>query len=125
MSPANGHANDSGNISCTGAQQLGTRPSAITMASGVTPATKIKDLIASLEIPFHPSMFEWRVTNTSKSGPPRGQVMTYADQRAYTDRLNMLVTPAGWALATQFIPVRTLRGVKTRRSSRKCWSDVN
>jgi hypothetical protein len=56
----------------------------------------VKDLIANLEVPFHPSVIEWRVTNTSKSGPPRGRVMPYADQRAYTDRLNALVTPAGW-----------------------------
>ena len=41
-------------------------------------------------------MIEWRVTNTSKGGSPRGQVMPYADQRAYTDRLNALFTPAGW-----------------------------
>jgi hypothetical protein len=41
-------------------------------------------------------VIEWRVTNTSKGGSPRGQVMPYADQRAYTDRLNALVTPAGW-----------------------------
>jgi Rad52/22 family double-strand break repair protein len=41
-------------------------------------------------------VIEWRVTNTSKGGPPRGQVMPYADQRAYTDRLNALFTPAGW-----------------------------
>jgi len=41
-------------------------------------------------------VIEWRVTNTSKSGSPRGQVMPYADQRAYTDRLNALFTPAGW-----------------------------
>jgi hypothetical protein len=59
-------------------------------------AAKIRELIASLEVPFHPSVIEWRVTNTSKSGSPRGQVMPYADQRAYTDRLNALLTPAGW-----------------------------
>src|SRR4029077_850641 len=57
---------------------------------------KIRELIASLEVPFHPSVIEWRVTNTSTGGPPRGQVMPYADQRAYTDRLNALFTPAGW-----------------------------
>jgi hypothetical protein len=56
----------------------------------------MKDLIANLGVPFHPSVIEWRVTNTSKGGSPRGQVMPYADQRAYTDRLNGLVTPAGW-----------------------------
>jgi hypothetical protein len=59
-------------------------------------AAKIKELIACLEVPFHPSVIEWRVTNTSKVGSPRGQVMPYADQRAYTDRLNALFTPAGW-----------------------------
>jgi hypothetical protein len=40
--------------------------------------------------------FEWRVTNTTKNGKPRGQVIPYADQRAYTDRLNAVFTPAGW-----------------------------
>jgi hypothetical protein len=35
--------------------------------------------------------------NTTKNGHPiRGQVVPYADQRAYTDRLNALFTPAGW-----------------------------
>lgn len=96
MNPANGHANDSGNIPRTPVQQLGTRASDINMASGMTPAAEIKELIASLEVPFHPSVIEWRVTNTSKGGTPRGQVMPYADQRAYTDRLNALFTPAGW-----------------------------
>jgi len=56
----------------------------------------IKELIAHLEVPFHPSVIEWRVINTSKKDPHRGQVIPYADQRAYTDRLNELFTPAGW-----------------------------
>jgi hypothetical protein len=35
--------------------------------------------------------------NTTKGQQPvRGQVVPYADQRAYTDRLNALFTPAGW-----------------------------
>jgi hypothetical protein len=41
-------------------------------------------------------VIEWRVTNTTKNGKPRGQVIPYADPRAYTDRLNALFTPAGW-----------------------------
>jgi hypothetical protein len=50
-----------------------------------------------LEVPFDPSQIEWRVVNTSKNQKPmRGQVVPYADQRAYTDRLNALFTPAGW-----------------------------
>lgn len=58
---------------------------------------KVKELIAALEVPFESWQIEWRVMNTTKSGPPfRGQVVPYADQRAYTDRLNGLFTPAGW-----------------------------
>src|SRR5581483_9767794 len=52
--------------------------------------------VAALEVPFDPSQIEWRVMNTTKSQPLRGQVVPYADQRAYTDRLNALFTPAGW-----------------------------
>jgi hypothetical protein len=58
---------------------------------------QIKELVALLEVPFDPSVIEWRVTNTSKlNGRLRGQVIPYADQRAYTDRLNALFSPAGW-----------------------------
>lgn len=57
---------------------------------------QIKELTAALELPFDPQVIEWRVTNTTKTGKPRGQVIPYADQRAYTDRLNALLTPAGW-----------------------------
>jgi hypothetical protein len=50
-----------------------------------------------LEVPFDPAQIEWRVTNTTQNRlPARGQVIPYADQRAYTDRLNALLTPAGW-----------------------------
>jgi hypothetical protein len=57
---------------------------------------EIKDFCTALELPFDPGVIDWRVTNTSKNGKPRGQVIPYADQRAYTDRLNRLFTPAGW-----------------------------
>ena len=78
-------------------QQVAPPTSDTNIPAALTPnAAKIRELISNLEVPFHPSVIEWRVTNTSKSGPPRGQVMPYADQRAYTDRLNALLTPAGW-----------------------------
>jgi len=97
MSPANGHANDSANIPTTAVQQFAPPASDINVPTALTlTGRKIEELIAGLEVPFHPSVIEWRVTNTSKGGSPRGQVMPYADQRAYTDRLNTLVTPAGW-----------------------------
>jgi hypothetical protein len=60
---------------------------------------QVKQFVALLEVPFDPHVIEWRVTNTSKgkvNGSLRGQVIPYADQRAYTDRLNALFSPAGW-----------------------------
>lgn len=60
-------------------------------------AEHVKELVAALEVPFEPSQIEWRVMNTTKNQQPaRGQVVPYADQRAYTDRLNGLFSPAGW-----------------------------
>ena len=75
--------------------------SRLNTGSGNTPAAeqfgveKIKALVAELEVPFDPSVIEWRVTNSAK-GELRGQVVPYADPRAYTDRLNEMFTPAGW-----------------------------
>jgi hypothetical protein len=69
------------------------------LAPGVlqVPTERIKELVAALEVPFDSSQIEWRVMNTTKNQQPmRGQVVPYADQRAYTDRLNALFTPAGW-----------------------------
>jgi hypothetical protein len=97
MSPTNGHANDPANSSNNTVQQFAPPPSDKSIPTALTPtAAKIKELIANLEVPFCASVIEWRVTNTSKGGSPRGQVMPYADQRAYTDRLNALFTPVGW-----------------------------
>jgi hypothetical protein len=97
MIPTSGQANDPANGSTNAVQQFGPPPSDTIIPTALTPtAAKIKELIADLEVPFHPSVIEWRVTNTSKGGSPRGQVMPYADQRAYTDRLNALFTLAGW-----------------------------
>lgn len=61
----------------------------------------IKDVIATLEVPFDPTVIVWRVINTAKGKPLRGQVIPYADQRAYSDRLSKLFTPAGWTRAYQ------------------------
>ena len=51
--------------------------------------------------PFDPTEIKWRVTATSthqgKHGPQkRGQLVAYADQRAYTDRLNEVFGEWGW-----------------------------
>jgi hypothetical protein len=55
----------------------------------------IKSVLKELEVPFSPSQVQWRVTNTAKDRK-RGQVVPYADPRAYADRLNALFTPQGW-----------------------------
>jgi len=91
MSPANGHAQQD----CVPT----FAPTAAPLAPGVLPipVERIKELVAALEVPFDPSQIEWRVMRTTKNQQPmRGQVVPYADQRAYTDRLNALFTPAGW-----------------------------
>jgi len=94
MTPPNGHAENQSPPRVNGADSaLAGMP--------LAPAPRfsddrIKQIVDALEVPFDPSVIEWRVTNTSKNGKPRGQVMPYADQRAYTDRLNALFTPAGW-----------------------------
>lgn len=54
-----------------------------------------KKLFALLEIPFHPSVIEWRVVRRSYDSQ-RGAVLPFANPRAYSDRLNELFTPAGW-----------------------------
>ena len=53
--------------------------------------------------PFDPGEIKWRVTATSnqqgKNGPvKRGQLVAYADQRAYTDRLNEIFGEWGWTV---------------------------
>jgi hypothetical protein len=53
-------------------------------------------ILAQLSEPFDPSEIKWRVTHTSKDGR-RGAVIAYADPRAYQDRLNKIVTAAGWS----------------------------
>lgn len=95
MSPPNGHANGSVGTDHSG----GSAPPAMPSAPGLFNPDQIKKFVALLEVPFDPLVIEWRVTNTSKgklNGSLRGQVIPYADQRAYTDRLNALFSPAGW-----------------------------
>src|SRR5271165_1520597 len=56
---------------------------------------EVNKLLSELEVPFSPDQVRWRVTNTTND-KKRGQVVPYADCRAYTDRLNALFTPQGW-----------------------------
>ena len=95
MSPLKGHANGSVDAS----HRLQSAPGAMVQGGPTAQFTpdQVKQFVVLLEVPFDPSVIEWRVTNTRKgNGKSRGQVVPYADQRAYTDRLNMLFSPAGW-----------------------------
>jgi hypothetical protein len=96
MNPSNGKANSS-EINEANAPSS-TVPIAVVAASRVVHYTpeQIRQFVALLELPFESSVIEWRVTNTTKDGPLRGLVIPYADQRAYTDRLNALFSPSGW-----------------------------
>ena len=98
MTAPNGRANGSAIDNRSGqVVQTIAPPAAITPLTGPEfSSEEIKHLIAELEVPFDPAVIEWRVTNTTKSGKLRGQVIPYADPRAFTDRLNSLFTPAGW-----------------------------
>jgi hypothetical protein len=96
MSPANGHTN--GAAVSQPSQTTGPLAAAEVLDVPATPplaSQKVEELFKELAVPFDSSVIEWRVTNTMKA-KLRGQVIPYADQRAYTDRLNALVTPAGW-----------------------------
>ena len=55
----------------------------------------VKKLVEELEVPFPSDQVRWRVTNTTND-KKRGQIVPYADPRAYTDRLNALFSPQGW-----------------------------
>ena len=93
MSGANGHA-DPHDVSTANHSAL-VSDLQIPTAAPRFPEEKIKQFVSELEVPFDESAIDWRVTNTAK-GEQRGQVVPYADPRAYTDRLNALLTPAGW-----------------------------
>src|ERR1700693_2462713 len=91
MSAPNGHAQEDH------APVSGPPPAMLAPGVLQVPTERIKELVAALEVPFDSSQIEWRVMNTTKGQQPtRGRVVPYADQRAYTDRLNALFTPAGW-----------------------------
>jgi hypothetical protein len=96
MTATDGGANGRADLHSTGADHsvLGAASPQTQTPEQFSPQ-KIKELVAELEIPFEPSVIEWRVTNTAQ-GQSRGQVVPYADQRAYTDRLNAMFSPAGW-----------------------------
>jgi hypothetical protein len=89
-----------------------TVPAGQPVAAGRTEYTadEVRQLVAALGEPFDPREIKWRVTNTS-SDRRRGQMMAYADPRAYTDRLNELFTVGGW---TREYVVQTINNVERK-----------
>src|SRR5208282_5257343 len=71
----------------------------------------IKKLLLELEVPFSPDQVRWRVTNTTND-KKRGQIVPYADPRAYTDRLNALFSPQGWTRDYKIETINNITRVK-------------
>jgi hypothetical protein len=71
------------------------------------------ELLSALAAPFPRSLVSWVViaTRQGKRGK-QGLVVPYADPRAYTDRLNGLVTAAGW---TREYAVEVVHGFERKR----------
>jgi len=57
---------------------------------------ELNEVLRALAVPFDAAVVQWRVTERSDDGT-RGLMLPYADPRAYSDRLNDLLTPAGWS----------------------------
>lgn len=71
---------------------------------------EIKEIMRQLEEPFHPDLISWKPQITSYKDPenPKAKGAAYADQRAYTDRLNEVVGPHGWTRAYR---IHSVQGV--------------
>jgi hypothetical protein len=65
-------------------------------------------------VPFPVDQVLWRVTNTANNRT-RGQVVPYADPRAYTDRLNALVSPQGWTRTYETVTMNNI--TRTKRNA--------
>src|SRR5438045_9786725 len=68
--------------------------------NGFTPA-RIEEIRNQLLDPFDPAEIKWRVTATSsqqgRNGPVKsGQLVAYADQAAYNNRVNDTFRECGW-----------------------------
>lgn len=96
MNPPNGKTNGSAISEVNGQSSVpAVALAAVSSPLQYTPE-QVREFVALLEVPFDSSVIDWRVTNTTKDGSLRGLVIPYADQRAYTDRLNALFSPSGW-----------------------------
>lgn len=99
MAHVNGAASQDSPASAASAPVVGSDMGVMT-----TSPARLHEIRELLSEPFDPGEIKWRVTATStqqtKHGPQkRGQLVAYADQRAYTDRLNAVFGEWGWTRA--------------------------
>ena len=80
-----------------------------------SPGPGVNELLAELEVPFSLDQVQWRVTNTTNNNK-RGQVVPYANPRAYTDRLNALFSPQGWTREYKVETMSSITRVKKNES---------
>jgi hypothetical protein len=80
-----------------------------------TNTQEIADVLLRLEEPFDKDEVKWLVAATSRDGR-KGRVTPYANPRAYTDRLNEVLTASGWTrqyTVNTISPVTRLKKDKT------------
>ena len=85
------------NTTTAGTAQVVSSTGALPLAAAapVYSDEQVTAFVAALEKPFEAGVIKWRVTNMTPDRR-RGQMIAYADPRAYTDRLNALFTVRGW-----------------------------
>lgn len=88
---------------------------------------RLKTIRERLSDPFDPREIRWRVTATStqqgkQGSQKRGQLVAYADQRAYTDRLNAVFGEWGW---TRDYDVQVAQNFERRAPGEKSQSTVS
>ena len=97
-----------------------------TTSTQITPE-RLQQVRELLSDPFDPREIKWRVTATStqqtKHGAhKRGQLVAYADQRAYTDRLNEVFGEWGW---TRHYDVQVAQNFERRAPGDKVQTTVS
>lgn len=74
------------------------KPATTTTARSIFSPEQQKELLTLLSEPFELEVISWKPQVTTYKDPenPKAKGAAYADQRAYTDRLNELFGPNGW-----------------------------
>jgi len=70
---------------------------------------RIKAILDKLEEPFDPDLIYWKPQAISKN-KDKAIAAAYADPRAYSDRLNDVVTPAGWSTKYEVFCIPPIAG---------------